>query len=158
MLENYEVVYTHPSGATATFIRHDGELDALAKALDSEQFWVFKNVKALLVRNEADDLEEANRLMSVIGFTHTIREVRRPQPIAAREPAFAAAPAAEEEYAVAHGGVHLPKPSYWPLLLAASVMVALGGWLFFQTTLVVIAIGLVAVFISMIGWGLESLY
>ena len=37
MAENYEVVYTHPSGATATFIRHEGELDALAKALDSEQ-------------------------------------------------------------------------------------------------------------------------
>ena len=47
MSENFEVVYTHPSGATATFIRHDGELDALAKALDAEQFWVFKTVKTL---------------------------------------------------------------------------------------------------------------
>src|SRR5262249_38641287 len=158
MLENYEVVYAHPSGATATFIRHDGELDALAKALDSEQFWVFKNVKALLVRNEAGDLEESNRLMGAIGFTHTVREITRPQPAAAREPAYAAVPAAEEEQAAAHSGVHLPKPSYWPLLLAASALVALGGWLFFQTTLVVIAIGLVAVFISMVGWGLESLY
>src|SRR5262249_50332197 len=110
MLENYEVVYTHPSGATATFIRHDGELDALAKALDSEQFWVFKNVKALLVRNEADDLAEANRLMGAIGFTHAVREITRPVPTAAREPAFAISQAAEgapegasEE---AHAGVH----------------------------------------------------
>jgi hypothetical protein len=157
MLENYEVVYTHPGGATATFIRHDGELDALAKALDSEQFWVFKNVKALLVRNEAGDLEESNRLMGAIGFTHTVREVTRPQPVAAREAVFAVAPVAEEVEATAHG-VHLPRPSYWPLLLAASVMVALGGWLFFQTTVVVIAIGLVAAFISMVGWGLEPLY
>ncbi|HEX8034937.1 MAG TPA: hypothetical protein VF510_13865, partial [Ktedonobacterales bacterium] len=61
MSENFEVVYTHPSGATATFIRHDGELDALAKALDAEQFWVFKNVKTLLVRNDEGDLAESNR-------------------------------------------------------------------------------------------------
>ena len=27
MPENYEVMYTHPSGATATFVRQDGELD-----------------------------------------------------------------------------------------------------------------------------------
>ena len=55
MPENYEVIYTHPSGATATFIRQDGELDALAKGLDAGQFWVFKNVKSLLVRNDAGD-------------------------------------------------------------------------------------------------------
>ena len=72
MPENYEVVYTHPSGATAIFTRHDGELDALAKSLDSEQFWVFKNVKALLVRNDAGDLEESNRLMREIGFAASV--------------------------------------------------------------------------------------
>ena len=69
MPENYEVIYTHPSGATATFIRQDGELDALAKGLDAGQFWVFKNVKSLLVRNDAGDLEESTRLMAGIGFT-----------------------------------------------------------------------------------------
>jgi hypothetical protein len=77
MPENYEVVYTHPSGATAIFTRHEGELDALAKALDSEQFWVFKNVKSLLVRNDAGDLEESNQLMRVIGFTANVRIITR---------------------------------------------------------------------------------
>src|SRR5579884_2819746 len=105
MAENYEVVYTHPSGATATFIRHDGELDALAKALDSEQFWVFKNVKSLLVRNEPGDLDEANRLMRAIGFTPNVRVITRPEPIPAlvREAAVEAEPAG-------HAGIHLPGP------------------------------------------------
>ena len=151
MPENYEVVYTHPTGATATFIRHDGELDALAKALDSEQFWVFKNVKSLLVRNEVGDLSEANRLMRAIGFSETVREITKPQPVAIPEPVAAAAPVEE------HHGLHLPGPSYWPLLLGASATIALGGWLTFQTlSITVIAIGMVLTFICMIGWGLEQ--
>jgi hypothetical protein len=154
MPENYEVVYSHPSGATATFTRHDGELDALAKALDSEQFWVFKNVKALLVRNEAGDLEESNRMMRAIGFTPSVRVITAPQPAPAlaREPAYAAAP--EEE---AHHGVHLPGPSYWPLFLGASAFIAFGGLLFWETTLLISAVGLVCAFICMIGWGLEPI-
>ena len=149
MPENYEVVYTHPSGATATFTRHDGELDALAKGLDAEQFWVFKNVKALLVRNEEDDLEESNRMMRETGFTAHVRVITRPTvPAVAREPV--AVPAAE-----AHGGVHLPGPSYWPLALAFSITLALGGWMFFPVTLPLIALGLLLAFISMVAWGLE---
>ncbi|WIG57425.1 MAG: hypothetical protein OJF49_000169 [Ktedonobacterales bacterium] len=151
MPENYEVVYTHPTGATATFIRHDGELDALAKALDSEQFWVFKNVKSLLVRNDVGDLAEANRLMRAIGFSETVREITKPQPVAVPEPVAVAAPVEE------HHGLHLPGPSYWPILLGASVTIALGGWLTFQTlSITVIAIGMVLTFICMIGWGLEQ--
>jgi hypothetical protein len=153
MAENYEVVYTHPSGATATFIRHDGELDALAKALDSEQFWVFKNVKSLLVRNEAGDLEESNRLMREIGFTPNVRIITRPEPVPAlvREPAIEAAPAE------AHGGIHLPGPSYWPLVLAFFAAIAFGGLLFYEVTLAIIVIGLIGVFISIVGWGLEPI-
>jgi hypothetical protein len=153
MAENYEVVYTHPSGATATFIRHDGELDALAKALDSEQFWVFKNVKSLLVRNEAGDLDEANRLMREIGFTPNVRVITRPEPV----PALVREPAIEAATAEAHGGIHLPGPSYWPLLLGLSALVAFGGLLFWEVTLLITAIGLVGAFISMVGWGLEPL-
>jgi len=151
MAENYEVVYTHPSGATATFIRHDGELDALAKALDSEQFWVFKNVKALLVRNEAGDLEESNRLMREIGFAAAVRVITKPEPVPAlaREPAYAV-----EE---AHGGIHLPGPSLWPLFLAFSSLVAFGGVLVWTSTLLVTAIGMVLVFISIVGWGMEPI-
>ena len=154
MPENYEVVYSHPSGATATFIRHDGELDALAKALDSEQFWVFKNVKALLVRNEDGDLEEASHLMREIGFVASVRAITRPQPVPAlaREPAYAAAPVEET-----HHGVHLPGPSYWPLFLAASVLVSFGGILVWPTTLLVTAVGLVCVFICIVGWGLTPI-
>ncbi len=157
MPENYEVVYAHPGGATATFIRHEGELDALAKALDAEQFWVFKNVKSLLVRNEPGDLDEANRLMREIGFTPSVRVLTAPVPVAAREP-VAVAPVVEE-----HVGPHLPGPSYWPLALAASATVALGGFILWENvlptvgSLIIVAIGLVCVFISMVGWGLEPI-
>ena len=155
MAENYEVVYSHPGGATATFIRHDGELDALAKSLDSEQFWVFKNVKALLVRNEPGDLEESNRLMSAIGFTPHVREIMTPLPVTAREPAYAPAPIAAP--AEAHAGPHLPGPSYWPLALGFGAFVAFMGIFFWLSplTVVVTAIGMLIVFVSMIGWGLE---
>jgi hypothetical protein len=153
MLENYEVVYTHPGGAVATFTRQDGELDALAKGLDAEQFWVFKNVKSLLARNESGDLQEATRLMGGIGFSARVREIVAPTPAAApaREPARAA-PAAE-----AHApGIHLPGPSYWPLALALSVGLAFGGILFWTTTLLVTALGLVLALGSGIAWGLET--
>ena len=157
MPENYEVVYSHPRGATATFVRHDGELDALAKSLDAEQFWVFKNVKSLLVRNDVGDLEEANRLMREIGFNPTVRVIARP--IAVAEPAFAVAPAAIEE----HVGPHLPGPSYWPRFLGASATLGLGSFVLWGTilptigTVILVGIGLVLTFICMIGWGLEPI-
>lgn len=152
MRENYQVIYTHPGGAVATFTRQDGELDALAKGLDAEQFWVFKNVKALLARNDAGDLEEATRMMSAIGFAGMVRDIVAPAPAAApaREPAYAAQPAE----APAHG-IHLPGPSYWPLLLAISVGIAFSGLLFWQTTLAITAIGLVLAFAAGVAWGLE---
>jgi hypothetical protein len=148
MPENYEVVYTHPSGATAIFTRHEGELDALAKGLDAEQFWVFKNVKALLVRNEENDLDESNALMAQIGFRANVRVITQPTAAVAVEPAVALA-------AAAHAGPHLPGPSYWPLVLAFCATVALSGWLFFPTTLPLIVLGLVGVFFCSVAWGLE---
>ena len=153
MLENYEVVYTHPGGAVATFTRQAGELDALAKGLDAEQFWVFKNVKSLLARNEAGDLEQATRLMGGIGFSARVREIVATAPAAApaREPALAA-PAVE-----AHApGIHLPGPSYWPLALAISIGIAFGGVLFWTSTLLVTALGLVLALGAGIAWGLET--
>jgi hypothetical protein len=160
MPENYEVIYTHPSGATATFIRQGGELDALAKGLDAEQFWVFKQVKSLLVRNDEGDLEEAHQLMASVGFAHSVRVIETPQPApstaALREAAFAGA-AAYAPAPEAHAGPHMPSPSYWPLLTGAAITVALGGLLFADTTLIITAIGLVCFFICVIGWGLEPL-
>jgi hypothetical protein len=152
MPENYEVIYTHPSGATATFIRQDGELDALAKGLDAGQFWVFKNVKALLVRNDQGDLEESNRLMAGIGFTALVREIVAPIPVeVAPQPVYAGA--IEEQ----HTGPHLPHPSYWPLLLAVAALITFAGFLVLPTTLLVTGVGLVLVFIGMVGFGLEQL-
>ncbi|HZC05759.1 MAG TPA: hypothetical protein VE338_08970 [Ktedonobacterales bacterium] len=153
MLENYEVVYTHPGGAVATFTRQDGELDALAKGLDAEQFWVFKNVKSLLARNESGDLQEATRLMGAIGFSARVREIVAPvAPVApAREPAFAA-PAVESHTP----GIHLPGPSYWPLVLAVSVGIAFSGVFFWTTTLLITALGLVLALFAGIAWSLET--
>jgi len=164
MPENYEVVYQHPSGATATFVRRGGELDALAKGLDSEQFWVFKNVKSLLARNDAGDLAEANRLMSGIGFTPLVREitVATPTPAAMRQQALAGAPAASPAGAAAHeeahAGPHGPQPSYWPLLLAISVCVALGGMMVVDITPLITAVGLIAVLYCMVSWGVEAFH
>ncbi len=154
MLENYEVVYTHPGGAVATFTRQRGELDALAKGLDAEQFWVFKNVKSLLARNDSGDLEEATRLMGGIGFSARVREIVAQTTTVApsREPAQAVAAGA------AHTpGIHLPGPSYWPLALAISVGISFGGVLFWTSTLAITAIGLILALFSGIAWGLEPI-
>jgi hypothetical protein len=123
----------------------------LAKGLDAEQFWVFKNVKALLARNEAGDLDQATQLMSGIGFTAVVRDIVlpvAPAPVAA--PVAAAAHGAEE-----HGHVHLPNPSYWPLLLALSIGIAFSGLLVLQTTLAITAIGLILAFLSAVAFSLE---
>ena len=150
MPENYQVMYIHPSGATATFSRQDGELDALAKGLDAGQFWVFKNVKSLLVRNDPGDLDESNRLMAGIGFSAHVTEIVAPRPVeVAPQPVYAGA--IEEQ----HTGPHLPSPSYWPLLLAIAALITFAGFLALQTTLLVTAVGLALVLICMIGWGLE---
>lgn len=156
MPENYEVIYTHPSGATATFIRQSGELDALAKGLDAEQFWVFKNVKSLLVRNDIDDLAEANRLMAAAGFSHTLRVLTAPTPATAPARAPVAAPVATAALAAEeHHGPHLPDNSYWPFFLACSVALAWVGILVMEVTPIIIAIGLVLVFYCIVRWGLE---
>ena len=157
MPENYEVVYTHPGGATATFIRHDGELDALARGLGAEQFWTFKQVKSLLVRNDPEDLDLATQQMAAAGFSARVRVITTPVPVI--EPVYAPAVAAEE----VHVGPHLPGPSYWPLSLAASATVVGIGlllWLNVLDTpfaLPIIAIGFVCVFISWLGWAFEPI-
>lgn len=162
MLEDYEAVYTHPSGATAIFTRHDGSLDAVARGLDSEQFWVFKNVKSLLIRNEEDDLDQATRLMGGIGFTGRVRKLELAAvgaPVGAGAGATAVAPAAAG--AVAHGAEehgehpHAPAPSYWPLFTGAAVALALCGLIVVNWAPYIPALGLVLTFIGMIGWGIE---
>jgi hypothetical protein len=74
MATNYTVIYTHPSGGTATFIYEDGEMSSLAKGLDAEQFWVFKQVKSLLLRNDEGDIALANAMMAQHGFTAQVMQ------------------------------------------------------------------------------------
>lgn len=157
MPEDYEAVYSHPGGATAVFVRRNGSLDAVAKGLDSEQFWVFKNVKSLLVRNDEDDLAEATRQMEAIGFTARVRKL---EPVLAYGRAAVAAPetfvVAPAEHAEEHAGhVHAPAPSYWPLWTGLSVSIAFCGLIVVQTAPYIAVLGLVLTFISMIGWGVE---
>lgn len=161
MPEDYEAVYTHPSGATAIFTRHDGSLDAVARGMDSEQFWVFKNVKSLLVRNEDEDLAEANRLMAAIGFAATVRRLEL-APVGARAAqaaggAFVVAPAhAPGEVEEEHGHhPHAPAPSYWPAITGFSVGLGLCGLILVDSFPFLAGLGLVLTFISIVGWGLE---
>lgn len=160
MLEDYEAVYTHPSGATAMFTRHDGSLDAVARGLDSEQFWVFKNVKNLLIRNEEDDLDQATRLMAGIGFTAHVRKLELVAAGAAAGAGVRAVASAAEETvehgAEAHGEhPHAPPPSYWPLFTGAAVSLALCGLIVVNWAPYIPALGLILTFVGMIGWGVE---
>lgn len=160
MADYYEVIYIHPGGATATFIRQGEELDALAKGLDAEQFWVFKQVKSLLVRNDEGDLEEAHRLMASVGFVSRVRILAAPQPApstaALREAAFAGtaayAPATE-----AHVGPHMPSPSYWPLFTGIAIAISMSGLALINAAPFIAPIGLICVFFCVVNWGLEPL-
>jgi hypothetical protein len=93
--------------------------------------------------------------MRQIGFTAAVRELVAPQAaaVAVQEPVFAV------EAAEAHAGPHLPGPSYWPILLAASATLALGSWLAGSLfiTIPLLLIGLTLVLVTMVGWGLEPL-
>lgn len=106
----YTVIYHHPNGGVATFIYENGEMSALARGLDSEQFWVFKQVKALLLRNDDDDLYLATRMMAEYGFT---AQVARALPdLLAPVPVAASAAAEEEE---TYGPFRKPQGDTFPI-------------------------------------------
>ena len=46
----------------------------------------------------------------------------------------------------------MPRPSLWPIALALSVAVALGGFAF---NLIILGVGVIMVIVSIIGWSLE---
>src|SRR5450631_2944494 len=46
----------------------------------------------------------------------------------------------------------MPRPSLWPLALALSVAVTLGGFAF---NLIILGVGVIMVIVSIIGWSLE---
>jgi hypothetical protein len=56
-----------------------------------------------------------------------------------------------------HGAhAHAPQPSFWPVLVAASAAVTLIGGMFWTETYVITIVGLAALFLTMLAWGLES--
>ena len=109
MSSNYTVIFSHPSGATATFIYEDGEMSALAKGLDAEQFWMFKQVKALLLRNEEDDLQLASAMMRQLGFSAQVLQVL-PDLLASPQAIIPPNVGAEEDDGVYVVYRHLPDP------------------------------------------------
>ena len=60
----------------------------------------------------------------------------------------------QEEEASPH--IHLPNPSYWPILVGAAIAVTMVGLLVVSTTPVISLIGIILVFICIMGWALED--
>lgn len=108
MPASFTVIYTHPSGATATFIYENGELSALAKGLDAEQFWEFKQVKALLLRNEDGDIALSNQMMARLGFEAQV--IRALPDLLAPIDALPILPNGEEEIPSEYRFRSLPNP------------------------------------------------
>ncbi|SRR6266849_3935486 len=52
--------------------------------------------------------------------------------------------------------IHLPNPSFWPILLSLAIAVALGGVLFISSAPWISAIALIFVLIAIMGWALED--
>ena len=59
-----------------------------------------------------------------------------------------------EEEAEHH--IHLPNPSYWPILLGAAIGITMIGLLIININMLIALIGLVLVFICIMGWALEN--
>ena len=58
---------------------------------------------------------------------------------------------AEEEH-----HIHLPNPSWWPMMLGSAILVAVTGLLFFPENPWLTIIAVPFVFLGIIGWGLED--
>src|SRR5437667_8242473 len=52
--------------------------------------------------------------------------------------------------------IHMPNPSYWPLLLSIAIALTLGGLLFVSTAPWIPLIALPFVLIFILGWALED--
>jgi hypothetical protein len=62
----------------------------------------------------------------------------------------------EEAHEQGEAHIHLPNPSYWPILVGASILVIIVGVLISNTTPALIIIGFPLLLITMLGWGLEN--
>lgn len=52
--------------------------------------------------------------------------------------------------------IHLPNPSYWPILLSLAIALTISGIIFISTVPWVTLLGLIFVFIFIMGWALEN--
>jgi BON domain len=52
--------------------------------------------------------------------------------------------------------IHLPNGSLWPLILGASILIAIIGFLIINSTPALVIIGAILVLISILGWGLQD--
>ena len=71
-------------------------------------------------------------------------------PIPAGEQEALEHPADEESH------IHLPNPSFWPILISLAIAVTLGGVLFISSAPWISIVGLIFVLISAIGWAVED--
>ncbi|HLH62310.1 MAG TPA: BON domain-containing protein [Ktedonobacteraceae bacterium] len=68
--------------------------------------------------------------------------------------AYPASPEVEEAEEESH--VHLPGPSYWPIVLSVAILITIAGIFFITSAPWVTIVGLVLVLIGILGWGLED--
>ena len=63
----------------------------------------------------------------------------------------------EEEHAEGEGGhIHLPGPSFWPVLVSVAILITIAGFLSINSFPWITIIGLPLVLISIMGWALEN--
>src|SRR5712691_4717802 len=62
----------------------------------------------------------------------------------------------EEDVEEAEEHAHLPKPSYWPILLSLAIAIVVAGLLFVPSTFWIIPVALLFALICILGWGLED--
>lgn len=68
---------------------------------------------------------------------------------------------ASQEHGGAHdhseaGHIHLPGPSYWPIVISVALLITIVGLLVVNSTPALLIVGGVLVLISIVGWGLED--
>ncbi|HKV58937.1 MAG TPA: BON domain-containing protein [Ktedonobacteraceae bacterium] len=62
----------------------------------------------------------------------------------------------EEAHVQGEAHIHLPNPSYWPLLVGVSILIIMVGVLISHSTLALLIIGFPLLLITMMGWALEN--
>src|SRR5438552_12202250 len=63
---------------------------------------------------------------------------------------------AHQESEEAEPHIHMPNPSYWPLLLSVAIAVAIGGFLFISSFPWITLVALPFVLVGILGWALQD--